>query len=86
MLVHRVVILGEVSVGKTSLLQRYVRGSYITEQRATVGAVYFRKEERVDGRVVKMELWDTAGQEKYESLSQMYYRNAALVLLVFSLQ
>ncbi|KAL8996613.1 MAG: hypothetical protein Q9169_003895 [Polycauliona sp. 2 TL-2023] len=74
-------------VGKTSLVQRYVKGTFTPSTTAsTVGASFLTK--RVldvdSGTLVRLQLWDTAGQERFRSISKLYYRGASAVVLVYS--
>ena len=82
-LTHRVVLIGDSQVGKTSLIHRFVRNSYEKQQKNTVGAVFHTYEEEINGQKVIMQIWDTAGQEKYRSLGPIYYRNASAGVAVF---
>ncbi|KAL8790487.1 MAG: hypothetical protein Q9213_000639 [Squamulea squamosa] len=75
-------------VGKTSLVQRYVKGTFTPSTTAsTVGASFLTK--RVldvdSGTLVRLQLWDTAGQERFRSISKLYYRGASAVVLVYSI-
>ncbi|KAL8656245.1 MAG: hypothetical protein Q9210_000395 [Variospora velana] len=75
-------------VGKTSLVQRYVRGTFTPSTTAsTVGASFLTK--RVldvdSGTTVRLQLWDTAGQERFRSISKLYYRGVSAILLVYSI-
>ena len=80
---HRVVLIGDSQVGKTSLIHKFVRNSFEKQQKNTVGAVFHTYEEEVNGQKVIMQIWDTAGQEKYRSLGPIYYRNASAGVAVF---
>ena len=84
-LTHRVVLIGDSQVGKTSLIHRFVRNTYEKQQKNTVGAVFHTYEEEVNGQKVIMQIWDTAGQEKYRSLGPIYYRNASAGVAVFDI-
>lgn len=77
----KLVLLGEMGSGKTSLVQRFVRGQYFENQESTIGASFFTK--TLPEKHVKFEIWDTAGQERYHSLAPMYYRGAAAAIVVF---
>jgi small GTP-binding protein len=84
------ILVGESGVGKTSLLNQYTRGVFQTQVIATVGILiiklgleYFAKEEVIDGKKIKIKLWDTAGQEQYKSLTKNFYRNANGIIIVF---
>lgn len=79
----KVVILGHTGVGKTSMLNRYIYDQF-RHTSATVGAAFAKKDVVVGGgTTVSLQIWDTAGQERFRSMSPMYYRGAALAVLVF---
>lgn len=81
----RVVLIGDSQVGKTSLIQRFVRSSFEKQQRSTIGAVFHTYEQNYNGTDVVMQIWDTAGQEKYRSLGPIYYRNSVAGICVFDM-
>mmetsp|Transcript_38215 Transcript_38215/g.91877 ORF Transcript_38215/g.91877 Transcript_38215/m.91877 type:complete len:214 (-) Transcript_38215:107-748(-) len=81
--IMKVIILGDAGVGKTSLLHRYVNKKFGGDYRATIGVDFHNKEVVVDGSAVTMQLWDTAGQEKFQSLGNAFYRGADAVILVY---
>lgn len=81
-------LLSIIRVGKTSLLHRYVKGTFNPPSIAsTVGANFLTKRVTdVDsGTTVRLQLWDTAGQERFRAISRLYYRGASAVLLVYSI-
>ena len=79
----QLLILGDSSVGKTSLITRYTNGTFKEEYLATVGLDYHSKIEDIDNQNVQIKLWDTAGQERFKALTQNYFRNAEGVLLTY---
>lgn len=80
----KLVVMGDVSVGKTSLLHRYLENTFDQFNESTIGAAFFTKKVDVsDNLTLNLEIWDTAGQERYDSLLPMYYRGANVILLVF---
>jgi len=83
----KVVLLGKENVGKTSLFQRFIKGTFFEgSQQATVGASYGAKHVVLDGRrVVVMGLWDTAGSERYEAMTKMYYRSASAAIICYDI-
>ncbi|KAL8762896.1 MAG: hypothetical protein Q9184_001192 [Pyrenodesmia sp. 2 TL-2023] len=84
----KICVLGAQGVGKTSLVQRYVRGTFTPSTTAsTVGASFLTKRilDVDSGFTVRLQLWDTAGQERFRSISKLYYRGASAVLLVYSI-
>lgn len=80
---HKLVILGDVGVGKSSIVQRFVNGNFIALHEPTIGALFLTKRLRVADYTVKFEIWDTAGQERYHALTPMYYKNANAAIIVF---
>lgn len=81
----RVVFIGDSQVGKTSIINMFVRSSFEKQQKSTIGAVFHTYEQKVNGQPVVMQIWDTAGQEKYRSLGPIYYRNSAAGVCVFDM-
>merc|ERR1712021_83617 len=81
----KVIILGDSSVGKTSLMNQYVNRKFNTQYKATIGADFLTKEVSIPERVVTMQIWDTAGQERFQSLGVAFYRGADACILVFDL-
>ena len=82
--VCKVIVIGDCSVGKTCIIERYTKNIFNESQTATVGASfvdqYFTDSSNVQH---KLRLWDTCGQEHYQSIVPMYFRGAACVILVF---
>lgn len=79
----KVVILGEARVGKTSLTLRFVKDKFDKDQDSTIDASFLSKKVDVNGRSVNLNIWDTAGQEKYHALAKNYYQGAAGAILVY---
>ncbi len=86
---YKIVLLGDTSVGKSSIATQYVRGSFNNYEEPTIGAAFMCKNQdlMIDEKVVscKFEIWDTAGQERYKSLAPMYYRGAHVALIVYDI-
>jgi len=79
----KVVILGHTGVGKTSMVNQYVRGQFSGNTTATIGAAFMKKEVQVNNWNITLQIWDTAGQERFRSMAPMYYRGAHAAILVF---
>ena len=79
----RVVLIGDASVGKTSILNRLIEDRYDELEAQTIGANYQLFTQEIDSSRVEMQLWDTAGQEKFRSLIPVYYRNAIAAVAVY---
>ena len=81
----KIVLLGESGVGKTSIISRYTTGQFNELCQSTNGASYSSKTIKLRKlkKNLKLDIWDTAGQEKYRSLTKFYYKDAAIAILVF---
>ncbi|CAL1582637.1 unnamed protein product [Knipowitschia caucasica] len=78
----KMVLLGSCGVGKSSLATRFVKGEFVNIQQ-TVGCAYHSHVVSVNGVSLRFEIWDTAGQEKYHSVTPLYYRGAHAALVVY---
>ena len=83
----KVVLLGETSVGKTSIAHRFTYDGFKDNYTPTIGASFMAKPIKIpeSGDVVKFEIWDTAGQEMYRSLAAFYYKDASAAVLVYDI-
>ncbi|KAJ4924684.1 hypothetical protein JOQ06_003636 [Pogonophryne albipinna] len=79
----KVVLVGNSSVGKTSLLRSFCEGRFPPSTTATVGVDYSVKTLTLDNMQVAMQLWDTAGQERYRSITKQFFRKADGVVVMF---
>lgn len=80
----KVVLVGDVSVGKTHLLARYMDDQLPRTPAATIGVEFATRIVRLDGcGTLKVQLWDTAGQERYRAITRAHYRRAAGALIVY---
>ena len=83
--VIKLIIIGSVSVGKTSLLLRYATGKFQSITKSTSTASFISKIKEVNGKLYEIKLWDTAGQEKYRSLTKIFIKDAKMALLVYAI-
>ena len=87
-LICKVVLLGESSVGKTCIITRFIDNLFQQDVITTTGASYATKSilyKDYHNKIIKFEIWDTAGQEKYRSLTQIFYKDAAIAILVYDI-
>ena len=82
---YRYILIGDSKVGKTSLLLQFTERQFLHEQEVTVGVEMNSRTCHIDGKEIKLEIWDTAGQESYLALTRSYYRAADGCLLVFDI-
>lgn len=81
----RLILIGESTVGKSSLLRHFKDGEYFADISLTVGVDFHAKQVEVNGQTIKLQLWDTAGQDRFRAIVKAYYRNAVGGLLVFDI-
>ncbi|KAI0978210.1 hypothetical protein GJ496_002259 [Pomphorhynchus laevis] len=81
----KILLLGESMVGKTSILQRYVTETCPIATKTTIGVDYLSKPISIDDKIVDLQIWDTAGQEKYRTITMNYVRNSHGVFIIFDL-
>ena len=84
----KVVLLGESGVGKTSIISRFINNVFGENIISTTGASYEGKKmtfAEFEGKAIKFEIWDTAGQEQYRSLTKIFYKDAAAAILVYDI-
>ena len=87
-LIFRIITLGNSGVGKTSILKRYVFNKFEESAISSIGVIFSFKDVAIkndENKKVKLKLIDTAGEEKYRSLSKSYYKTAEAVIFVFAL-
>ena len=86
-IMFKIITLGNSGVGKTSIIKRYVFNQFDQSAISSIGVIFSFKDVLIEGdknKKVKLKLIDTAGEEKYRSLSKTYYKNAEAVLFVYS--
>ncbi|CAG9334088.1 unnamed protein product [Blepharisma stoltei] len=81
----KVVVLGESGVGKSSVVLRFITNVFNPTSEATLGASFVGKALSFNDKILKFNIWDTAGQEKYHSLAKMYYRDADAAIMVYDI-
>ena len=83
-IVFKIITIGDPNVGKTSIIRRYIYNVFEPQNLATIGVAFSFKEVTLkNGQTVKLKLVDTAGQEKFKSVTKSYYKNTDGVLFVF---
>ncbi|MHA1112579.1 MAG: GTP-binding protein [Promethearchaeota archaeon] len=84
--IHKIVVIGDASVGKTSLIKKYTAGSFNTEYIKTVGAQFSRYQKVIGDNIrVRLLFWDIAGQDEFEFMRPKFYHGARGAIIVFDL-
>ena len=84
---NKLVLVGDSGVGKTCLISRFISGHFEEDSKSTNGASYASKKVEYPelGKSLVLDIWDTAGQEKYKSLTKFFYKDAVMVILVYDI-
>ena len=81
----KVILLGDSGVGKSSLIDRLKSNSFNVNQPATVGLEHHNLIIKINSFIVRMQIWDTVGQEKFDAIASTYYKSADVVIFVYSI-
>ncbi|XP_062814559.1 ras-related protein Rab-36 isoform X2 [Anolis carolinensis] len=83
--VSKVVVVGDLCVGKTSLINRFCKNAFDRSYKATIGVDFEIERFEILGVPYSLQIWDTAGQEKFKCIASAYYRGAEVIVTVFDL-
>ena len=83
--IFKLILIGNSGVGKSSILQRYIQKIFNDSYSSTIGVDFFMKSLTIGDKSIKLQLWDTAGTEKFRSITTGYYRGADAAFVVFDL-
>ena len=81
----KIIIIGDSSVGKSSLANQAVKKKFDFSYHATLGFEYLSFFVKIDNKIIKLQIWDTCGQEIYQSLIANFYRNSSLAIMVYGI-
>ncbi len=77
------IIIGDSGVGKSCILLRFIEDTFNPNLENTIGVEFGAKQVEIEGKQIKLQIWDTAGQEAFQSITRSYYRSSAGALLVY---
>ncbi len=84
-LIYRVIVVGDANTGKTNILLRYTDNAFSENISYTIGVDFRIKQVRYQDKNIKLQLWDTAGQDRYNAIIKLYYRGAHVMLMVYDI-
>ena len=84
-MMFKVLLLGDSGVGKSSILLRYTKNQFTADMRSTIGVEFGIKYLTLDNLQLKVQIWDTAGMERYRSITSAYYKGAKGVIVVYDI-
>ena len=79
------IIIGDSSVGKSKILTRYVYEKFNEEFQSTIGVEFASKNAIVNNKIYRIQIWDTAGQESFRSITRAYYKNSVCAFIVYDI-
>ena len=83
---YKIVLIGEAGVGKTSIISQFIEQIFQEDLQASTGGTFSSKSLILDnGKTIKLDIWDTAGQEKYRSLTNLFYKDSNAAILVYDI-
>ena len=82
---HKIIFVGDAGVGKTTILSRIMDNSFSETYEPSIGVDFMSKNIKFRGKNIKLQMWDTAGQEKYKGLIPSYVRNSSIVFIVYDI-
>ena len=80
----KIILLGDTGVGKSSIIKRYIEDSFEENLSSTIGSNFLEKIEKIKGQKVRLEVWDTAGQEEFRSVTKLFVKNSKIIILVYN--
>ena len=82
-MIFKIILIGDSSSGKTNIINRYISDKFVENSQPTIGVEMFSRDYLIDGDSIHAQIWDTAGQEKYNTLTSSYYKGAKGALVVY---
>ena len=79
------IIIGDSSVGKSNLLLRYAHDKFNEDYQATIGVEFGAKNVEINNKTFRIQIWDTAGQENFRSITRAYYKNSVCAIIVYDI-
>ena len=79
------IIIGDSAVGKSNILLRYIHDKFNDEFQSTIGVEFGAKNLKIEDKIYRIQIWDTAGQETFRSITRAYYKNSVCALIVYDI-
>ena len=79
------IIIGDKTVGKSCIINQFIEKQFVNEYIPTIGSDKIKKEIEIEGEKLKLEIWDTVGQEQYRAVNKIFIKNAQIALIVYDI-
>ena len=80
---YKYIVIGDSFVGKSCIVAKYIHGGFDEEFKTTIGIEFGSKDLTINGKVYRIQIWDTAGQETFRSITRAYYKNSVCSFIVY---
>ena len=81
----KITLIGDSGAGKTCIINRYIKNDFFSNKVSTMGVSCSNKLVKEDNKLLRLDLWDTAGQEQYRSLGRHFYKDSYVIILVYDI-
>ena len=81
----KVILIGESSIGKTAIINRYIYDNYLNNYIQTIAPNYFQKEIKIENKILKLDIWDTAGEERYRAITKIFFNEVQICFLLYDI-
>ena len=81
----KITLIGDTGAGKTCIINRYINDDFFSNKVSTMGVSCSNKLVKEDNKLLRVDLWDTAGQEQYRSLGRHFYKDSYVIILVYDI-
>ena len=81
----KIILIGDSAVGKTNIMNKYLKGTFHENSKATVGVEFGSKLFNIENHKIKAQIWDTVGQEKYKAITGAYYKGSKGAFIVYDI-
>ena len=82
---YKIIIIGDTNVGKSNILGRYVNNEFKEDTKSTVGVEFGSKKLKIENSLIKLQIWDTAGEERYRAITSAYYKGSKGCFIVYDI-
>ncbi|MFW9878277.1 MAG: GTP-binding protein, partial [Candidatus Thorarchaeota archaeon] len=82
----KIVVVGDGAVGKTSLIKKFTKGTFEKDYIKTIGAQFSKYNKKFNGDIVRLLFWDIAGQDDFNFLHHLFYKESKAAIIVYSLE
>ena len=84
-ILFKIILVGDTSVGKTNIINKYIKNEFREDFYATIGVEFSHKQFKVDNHKIKAQIWDTAGQERYRAITSSYFKGSDGCFIVYDI-